>query len=103
MLKASMPSPFFAALECEQLRPDTFDQALEKHAEELICVFFWGHDCLFLFHTRSQTWKNLTISWNGAFYGGPARTSRKAPHNNHPSTKARYKIKSMNPFRVSLY
>ncbi|MBS1971613.1 MAG: thioredoxin family protein [Bdellovibrionales bacterium] len=40
-----MSHPFFAALECEQLRPDNFDQALEKHAEELVCVFFWGHDC----------------------------------------------------------
>lgn len=37
--------PFFAALNCEQLRPSTFDQALDKYSDEIVCIFFWGHDC----------------------------------------------------------
>lgn len=40
-----MSHPFFTALECEQLRPDTLDRALNLHADEIVCVFFWGHDC----------------------------------------------------------
>lgn len=40
-----MSHPLFAALNMEQLRSDTFDKALKDHAEELICIFFWGHDC----------------------------------------------------------
>jgi len=37
--------PFFAALGCQQLHPQTLDRALEQHAGEIVCVFFWGHDC----------------------------------------------------------
>lgn len=29
----------------EQLRVTTFDEALERSADQLTCVFFWGHDC----------------------------------------------------------
>lgn len=40
-----MSHPVFAALDCGQLRPDTFDRALDLNADSIVCVFFWGHDC----------------------------------------------------------
>lgn len=40
-----MSHPVFAELEMHQLRPTNFDETLKRHEQELVGVFFWGHDC----------------------------------------------------------
>ncbi|WII73135.1 thioredoxin family protein [Bdellovibrio sp. 22V] len=40
-----MSHPLFSAMNMEQLRPATFDQRLSENANDLVAVFFWGHDC----------------------------------------------------------
>ncbi|UOF00947.1 thioredoxin family protein [Bdellovibrio reynosensis] len=64
-----MSHPIFADLEMEQLRPDTFDSKLEQHANELVGVFFWGHDCpncevaKKMIHQDSSDVKSLGLKW----------------------------------------
>lgn len=42
---SSVNHPVFAKLSMQSLDPDSFDREIEKFQNEIVGVFFWGHDC----------------------------------------------------------
>ncbi len=40
-----MKNNFFSELAVTQLTERNFDEAISAQNDELICVFFWGHNC----------------------------------------------------------
>ncbi len=43
--KMTQAHRFFSKTQTEELSLATFDEKLEAHRQELVGVFFWGHDC----------------------------------------------------------
>ena len=40
-----MSHPFFETVSIEELNTENFDRRLAESSEDLVGVFFWGHDC----------------------------------------------------------
>ncbi|MES3038807.1 MAG: thioredoxin family protein, partial [Bdellovibrionota bacterium] len=44
-MKDSAEHPFFKSMDIEQLSNDNFEKRLAESSEQLVGIFFWGHDC----------------------------------------------------------
>jgi thiol-disulfide isomerase/thioredoxin len=41
----SVNHPFFKSVNIEELNVENFEERMKAHENELVGVFFWGHDC----------------------------------------------------------
>ena len=61
--------PVFGALAAVELNNQSFDLALERAADHLTVVFFWGHDCpncdvaKTMFHQEIEVVRGLGLNW----------------------------------------
>lgn len=68
-MKDPKAHPFFTDVDIERLTSETFDARLEQSADQIVGIFFWGHDCpncevaKNMLHQEHEQLNKLGLKW----------------------------------------